>query len=168
MPLSTVATFLLLVSHVTVVSAPSSAVTSGLRVSVSPTVRSSVSGETVMPVTFGSAGSSTVTEQVSTLSPALAVMMAVPFDLAVTVPLSSTAAMSSWSLLHSMLTSSEVVTRVSVSPISRVSFVCSMISSPSAANAAGIRPATRASARTADRKRDSFFGFIETAPSKLL
>ena len=124
LPPSTVATDSLEDVHVMVLSVASSGLTVALRVTSSPTVIVRVDLSRVTPVTAtGELEAVTLTEQVAFLPPSavVAMMVALPTPLPVTVPLSSTVAMAEslvaqLTFLLVALDGSIVATRVWLSP----------------------------------------------------
>ena len=117
---STVATEVFVLLHVTVLSVALSGLTVATSVSLSPSFRDKDVLFSAMDVT-ATTFLLTVTEHVADLSPALAVMAAVPSAMAVTRPDASTVAMEVFELLHVTvlsvaLSGLTVATSVSLSP----------------------------------------------------
>ena len=124
---STVATAVLELLQVTVLSVASAGVTVAVRVRLSPSTSVAEVWLRLMPLT-GITFFSTVRAQVALLSPALAAMTAVPGAMALTRPLASTVAMAVLELLHVTVLSVAsagvtVAERVRLSPSTRVAEV---------------------------------------------
>ena len=117
MPLETVAIVASEVVKVTVLSVASLGLTVAERVTVSPTFREA---EVLLRVTLVTGVGTTVIEQVAVLSPALAVIVAVPNFLAVTTPLETVATVASDVVQVTVLSVASsgpiVAVRVTVSP----------------------------------------------------
>ena len=130
-PFSTVATVASEVVQVTVLSVASAGVTVAVRVTVSPSVRAAVVWLRAIPDT-ATTFLATVTTQVAVLSPALAVMVAVPTATAVTLPEASTVATAVFEELHVTVLSAAssgvtVAVRVTVPPSTKSTCVLSNI-----------------------------------------
>ena len=124
---STVAMAALEELQVTVLSVASAGVTVATRVRVSPSTKAALVRLRLIPST-GITFFSTVTSQVAVFSPALAVMVAVPTDTALTLPVASTVAMAALEELQVTVLSVAsagvtVATRVRVSPSTKAALV---------------------------------------------
>ena len=119
-PLETVAIVASDVVQITVLSVASLGLTVALRVTVSPTFREA---KVLLMVTLVTGVATTVIEQVAVLSPALAVIVAVPNFLAVTTPLETVATVASDVVQVTVLSVASlgltVALRVTVSPTFR-------------------------------------------------
>ena len=127
-PLETVATVASEVVQVTVLSVASLGLTVALRVTVSPTFSEALLLSSVIDET--SVGT-TIIEQVAVLSPAFAVIVAVPIFLAVTTPLETVATVASEVVQVTVLSVASsgptVAERVTVSPTPRDALLLSSV-----------------------------------------